>query len=919
MKTYVLKYFDNEHGMKTLKDKLNQNNIFDVDFVKNNINTHNNGNYMWSHPVYNRQLTMNEYERSMTHYNIWNHICSNDEDDNSLYFIIEDDVNISDLNFLNIIKKHEGKFDIFYVSRHKHKQIQEAYIDIKNDIVKPSYTDKIHAYIITKACCKILTTSEYSNNVVPFDEYISYMACDDDHPVKHCNEVLNNQFSKIKEECGKLIAYTFKSNRYIQTKGTNKKASFNSKCIRNHKSDIIHATVSTEMNDCAKRFIDSCNIYGSVPLLLGYGKPWNGGVMEDGPGGGQKINLLKEYLEVENDNDKLMLFTDSYDVILNNNIKDMKKIYDEKYNGKIVFASEESCWPDERLEREYPERREPNRFLNSGCILGRVCDFKKLLDTDIKNNEDDQLYYTRKFLSGRYNVEIDYDQELFLCLNCNKNSYYLNENISCMYTKSHRRPFVIHGNGPNSIKMLFNKNADCLLKFNEEFDYFNPRANAVLSSNKKITFIFEEFHKNQHKDVINWIKTMDYPKNLIDFVYLYKDVVVKDLVQIKFNNIYIYKKDSDECDITKIYDKLDLSKSEYVFYMSSFCLLRSKSMIQALMKENVSIIGPKLRRPNKIFCNFWHEIDNNGEANYNEPVFNTIVNNERTGCFNVPYIWHTILVQTEYFTKENMTKFKDRCDGSVDETFCLNMRKNNVLMYVSNTEDYGEFSNENHELHDITPSEVLSDTCDTSVNIYTYKTPGMLKRWENKYISPEFSIDNKNKEIAPDILSIKMFTPEFCKDVINIANNKGKWSSGGHSAYYDKRINNKESYPTQDVHLNSIGLDDMWQFIVDNYISKIMSNEYNVNTGKINISFVVKYSMDSQKYLRPHHDSSMYTVNICLNDDFEGGGLHFIRRNNFIQHKDMGSVLIHPGRVTHYHEALPINSGTRYVLVSFIN
>ena len=76
-----------------------------------------------------------------------------------------------------------------------------------------------------------------------------------------------------------------------------------------------------------------------------------------------------------------------------------------------------------------------------------------------------------------------------------------------------------------------------------------------------------------------------------------------------------------------------------------------------------------------------------------------------------------------------------------------------------------------------------------------------------------------------------------------------------------------------------LGLEDMWKFIIDTYIKPIMWNEYKYNTSDINISFIVKYSMDGQKELEPHHDSSAYTVNICLNNNFEGGGCHFIRQN----------------------------------------
>ena len=50
----------------------------------------------------------------------------------------------------------------------------------------------------------------------------------------------------------------------------------------------------------------------------------------------------------------------------------------------------------------------------------------------------------------------------------------------------------------------------------------------------------------------------------------------------------------------------------------------------------------------------------------------------------------------------------------------------------------------------------------------------------------------------------------------------------------------------------------------------------------------------------------------------EGGEVHFIKRKCRIKNKK-GHALIHPGRITHYHEGLPITKGKRYVFISFVN
>ena len=52
---------------------------------------------------------------------------------------------------------------------------------------------------------------------------------------------------------------------------------------------------------------------------------------------------------------------------------------------------------------------------------------------------------------------------------------------------------------------------------------------------------------------------------------------------------------------------------------------------------------------------------------------------------------------------------------------------------------------------------------------------------------------------------------------------------------------------------------------------------------------------------------------------FEGGGARFIRYNCTARHDRVGWALMHPGRLTHLHEGLPVRRGVRYIMVSFID
>ena len=51
----------------------------------------------------------------------------------------------------------------------------------------------------------------------------------------------------------------------------------------------------------------------------------------------------------------------------------------------------------------------------------------------------------------------------------------------------------------------------------------------------------------------------------------------------------------------------------------------------------------------------------------------------------------------------------------------------------------------------------------------------------------------------------------------------------------------------------------------------------------------------------------------------QGGGCRFLRYDCVISSPRKGWGLLHPGRLTHYHEGLPTTRGTRYIMVSFVD
>jgi len=197
--------------------------------------------------------------------------------------------------------------------------------------------------------------------------------------------------------------------------------------------------------------------------------------------------------------------------------------------------------------------------------------------------------------------------------------------------------------------------------------------------------------------------------------------------------------------------------------------------------------------------------------------------------------------------------------------------------------------------------------------------------WLEEYIDPncrDVLFNNKKPEFTepiPWLFETMFATPKFCIELKELVNSFNLWSDGSNN---DNRLQSGyEPVPTVDVHLTQVGFRPIWDNMLKTVIGPLCEKFFvGFNTKGTNISFVVKYSMDGQKHLRPHHDASSYTINVALNDqsEYSGGGTHFIVSDYKKIGAPIGTMLIHPGRCTHYHSGLPITSGERYILVGFI-
>ena len=226
---------------------------------------------------------------------------------------------------------------------------------------------------------------------------------------------------------------------------------------------IVIAVATDENHPGYKNYIHMLHTHSIHYKILGLNSSWKGGNMEIGMGGGHKINLLKEELSMWDEialRDTIILFTDSYDVLINSTENTILNRYYEVLNkyqnpNSILFSAEKSCWPDISLACKYPYNHSPYLYLNSGGFIGKAHNIYSLIrDATVANTDDDQLFFTNIYLNEKLKKRITLDHTCYMFQT-------LNESITDIAFHGEKvirnirfdtYPLVIHGNGPPEYK-----------------------------------------------------------------------------------------------------------------------------------------------------------------------------------------------------------------------------------------------------------------------------------------------------------------------------------------------------------------------------------------------------------------------------------------------------------------------------------
>ena len=676
--------------------------LLDTTNMKYHVNT------SFRNPYCYNSITMGEIGCSISHYQLWERAKSDLVD---FAIILEDDCDL-DNNFEyyinSILNKNQiEKYDLIYLGRKNFNDNEQLMIEDKENkykLVKPNFSYWTIGYILSRNGIIKLLKSDFLNDIIPIDEFlpICYGESSTNYP---CNVKIKalaikpmivkpqkNAFLKSRTESSKYYIYSFKNNFF------------------DNKITLI--SVASHRLDGYKRFINSCHTYGFPYSILGLDQQWKGNNMRIGPGGGQKVNLMKKFLSNFDDNDdRLIVFSDCYDAVINNNPQNIYNKFVDNFACDILFSAEPMLWPDKSLENLFNIVDTPYRYLNSGGFIGSIKNLKVLINDHINDSEDDQLYYQKIYL--KFQNDVNPKLKILLdtkCIIFQTLSSHL-DTINIEFDKSiikndltETEPCIIHGNGGiNSKVFLSNLTNYISLKYRPCYGYKDLHTD--ISKFKKLNYyqyptilfylpIFEDKNINNITNILLFKYPFCNSKMIIaNFSGLSDTLISQKYSELKthINVEYV------NCKIDKvllkdiIMSRLDLNY-DYIFFMNIDHVITYNKILQSLISSNLDIVSPLLLgKNNSIFSNFWGDIDYDG--NYKRSFnYLDIITRKHLGYWNVPYLSGSILIgKNKYSEILNLMKNRDMVEtnGDFDIYFCKILREHYNFLYVSNYDNYG--------------------------------------------------------------------------------------------------------------------------------------------------------------------------------------------------------------------------------------
>uniref|UniRef100_A0A8C4MFA5 Procollagen-lysine,2-oxoglutarate 5-dioxygenase 1 n=1 Tax=Equus asinus asinus TaxID=83772 RepID=A0A8C4MFA5_EQUAS len=660
--------------------------------------------------------------------------------------------------------------------------------------------------------------------------------------------------------------------------------------------NLLVLTVATKESEGFRRFKRSAQFFNYKIQALGLGEDWDGD-KETSAGGGLKVRLLKKALEKHADKENLViLFTD---------------------------------------------RWVPGGFLG-GALSGKIEEYSRMRPSqDIRDKGLATLAVMEpcpccslspSFLQERINITLDHRCRIF------QNLVGALDEVVLKFEMGHVRarnlaydtlPVLIHGNGPTKLQLNY------LGNYIPRFWTFETGCTVCdegLRSLKGIgdealpvvlVSVFIEQPTPFLSLFFQRLLRLHYPRKQLR-LFIHNHVSGRHLLGLlcehggEYKSVKLVGPEVRVANADARNMGADLCRQDrgctYYFSVDADVALTEPKTLRLLIEQNKNVIAPLMTRHGRLWSNFWGAMSADGYYARSEDYVD-IVQRRRVGVWNVPYISNIYLIKGSALRAElQQTDLFHHSKLDADMAFCANIRQQDVFMFLTNRHTFGHLLS----LDSYQTTHLHNDLWEVFSN---------PEDWKEKYIHENYTRALAGKLVemvrpCPDVYWFPIFTETACDELVEEMEHYGQWSLGDNK---DNRIQGGyENVPTIDIHMNQISFEREWHKFLVEYIAPMTEKLYPgyYTRAQFDLAFVVRYKPDEQPSLMPHHDASTFTVNIALNRvgvDYEGGGCRFLRYNCSIRAPRKGWTLMHPGRLTHYHEGLPTTKGTRYIAVSFVD
>ena len=230
------------------------------------------------------------------------------------------------------------------------------------------------------------------------------------------------------------------------------------------------------------------------------------------------------------------------------------------------------------------------------------------------------------------------------------------------------------------------------------------------------------------------------------------------------------------------------------------------------------------------------------------------------------------------------------------------------------------------------------------------KSESAVYRYSPEHLDPVLLTGDLDKIVskhAEQIYSLGVFTPAFCKEIVEKLERIDRWSTEAAGASFKRRVDEMGHLPeirrkerenccrvfpkvkdavsdddgdnlTVTALDNLPGMVDVYRTVIRRHIAplaKILWPPFDMHPCRDPgvIRYDTRISGLPTGMVR-HWDQADLTLLISLNDDFEGGGTWFPRWDYCSGRPAPGRALMYPGTLSHQHVGLEITSGKRYLL-----